>query len=468
MTPPRFATPRDPDAPTIGPAVARVGAALGLPFHPWQIEAANLFGELDDAGRPRHRLCVLVVPRRAGKSALTLAWAITRILSGPDVRCGYTAQSRSDAGQVWAEEWWPAIEGSALGRLLTIRRAIGSESIKATRGTRPGSVRLLSPTSTAAHGTALDWAALDEAWAFDELRGTELEAGIRPAQATRPGAQLVILSAAGTEDSGWLRRYRDLGRAAAAAGDRSLAYVEFSADPDVDDLEDPATWARVHPAAGRTVSAEFLRGEFDTIPRAEFYRHYLGVWPETTTLAVLPRAAWDACEDPGVVIPRRARPVFAFDVHPDRRSAAVAVAAVVGDRVAVELVDHADGVEWVVPRLLELRDRHRGVIVVDRYGPAATLVAELERKGARRALRELTAADVLTACGTFRDAVVAGRVAHRGQADLTAAVLDVRVRMVRDRIAWDRRAADATALYAATLAHHGATAPGARAVVRSA
>src|SRR4029077_5033192 len=117
-------------------------------------------------------------------------------------------------------------------------------------------LRPFPPTKDALHSMQSDLVIVDEAWKFDDVRGAELMQAIGPTQATRPGAQVVIVSTAGTADSTWLRTFVDRGR----AGDPALTYLEWSIGDDVDPMDLDAV-AAAHPAIGRTIDKSFLQRE---------------------------------------------------------------------------------------------------------------------------------------------------------------------------------------------------------------
>lgn len=438
---------------------------LGLPFLPWQQEAADLFGELDEHGLPAHRLGVLIVPRRAGKTVLVLATSLRLTLAGPDRRVGYLAQSRADAADTWRDEWWPALRSSPLGEAFRIRESNGSETIRTDPAripyARPSFVRLLAPTRKAGHSKAFDQVWFDEAWAHDLLTGQALEAGFRPTQATRPGPQTLLVSAAGTAASTWLMRYRDAGR----RGDPGICYLEYGAE-ETADRDDPATWRSAHPALGLTVPESFLAGERATMPdRAEFDRAYLGIWPSATFERAIDPALWLAGRDPEVKVSND--PVFTFDVRPDRSAAAIAAASMTADGlVPVELVDHREGIGWLVPRLLELYGKWgRPMLACDGGGPAGSIAVELLTRRLR--LEVLAVSGYTDACETFYDLLTTGRIRHSGQAPLDAAVDAAVRRHLGESWAWTRRAttADISPLVAVTVAAYQASRPRPRAAV---
>jgi hypothetical protein len=349
---------------------------------PWQQALADVSGELErdpDTGlwRMAHRVIVARVPRRAGKSTLTLATMLQRMTTGRGVRAGYTAQTRTEAAVVLRDEWRPTLEASPLAPLLHVRLSNGAERFTVPR--LNSSCRILAPNAHAGHGSPLDVVVVDEAWAFDTEQGETVEAGVRPAMIDRPRLrQLWVISAAGTYESSWLDRFVGLLESGQAAG------VDYGASP-ADDLDDPATWARVHPAVGHRITLGDLADERATMPRHEFDRAFLGV---TTTAAAGPdlfdAAAWNRAR----VLPDNVRQptgvvTVAFDVDLDGSFAAVG-ACWTGDdgRTYADVVAADVGTAWLEGTLRTLRSKWRvGTVKHDNAGPAVDTAAKLVRAG---------------------------------------------------------------------------------------
>lgn len=457
--PPRFATSRNPARETHGPNVAAVSAMLDRPFMPWQQLVSDVAGEIDPrTGRFVYEIVDVVSPRQSGRTTLAVATLIQRGQLRRMARGWYTAQTRQDAADKFVEDWVPLIEDSAMRRLVTIRKANGSErlTVRSTRST----IGLFPPTRKGLHGKQADTVFVDEAWAHDLEHGKDIETGARPAQITRKHRQLWRLSAAGDEKSTYLDDIMTSGRELVESGRPSKrAYFEWSAplDPGDDfDIMDRALWWAAHPALGFTIDEEALVAEADDMDSVEFARSYLCIPTRMSEAnALIPVSAWEACAVPSEDQPS---PVaFAADATPERSSGAIAVAGRRPDgSVVVEIVDQRSGVDWIAERLLELVDRHDPLgVVIDRTGPAGTAVGLLERAGV-----ELTipaSYDVAQAAEGFYDAVVDGTVVHQGDSRLGRAVAGAKQRPIGQAWGWDRRAAsdDISPLVAASFALWG-------------
>jgi lactam utilization protein B len=90
-----------------------------------------------------------------------------------------------------------------------VLRAAGNEAIVFKNGSR---VDVLASTEAAGHGRTVDLGVIDEAFADTDYRR---EQALLPAMATRPAAQILVVSTAGTEASVFLKHKVDTGRAAA-------------------------------------------------------------------------------------------------------------------------------------------------------------------------------------------------------------------------------------------------------------
>jgi hypothetical protein len=379
-------------------------------------------------GLPAYSTVIVAAPRRAGKTLLTLAVLLDRALGDRRRRAWYTAQSRADAALTLRDEWAPAIGASALAPFAPVRLANGSEAVVV-----PGlgsAVRIFAPTPAALHGQAGDLIMYDEAWSFSRTRGAELEVAARPLMATRPGAQTWILSAAGDIDSTWWADQLDAGRAAAAADNgRGICFLEWSADAPGLDLDAPTVWLESHPAAGHTITLDWLRDEHARNPE-QFRRVYLNITDRTGGgAAPIDAEAWARLAVPEW--PRRGELVAGVACSPDQQTTAIVVAGTVADVPVVELVDFRPGHGWAPGRLVELVDRWNvATVALDPGGPAGVLVRPLRIAGVH--LTELPLRDCTAASAALVEAVRTSQIRHRPHPALDAAVFGARRRVIGD------------------------------------
>jgi hypothetical protein len=418
---------------------------------PWQEEVARVALEQKNDGSLAYREIVLTVPRQSGKTSLILALVLHRALRwGAPQRIAYTAQTGHDARQKLLDDWVPLIERSPFAKLVErVYRANGDEAIIFKNGSR---VEVLRNSISAGHGRTLDLAIIDEAFADeDDVR----EQALLPTMATKPEAQLLVVSTAGTDRSLYLKRKVDQGRAAVEAeADSGIAYFEWSADPE-DDPYDPEVWARVMPALDLTISQDAVSHAMQSMTINEFKRSYLNVWSSVSE-QMIPAKVWQSCTS-AKVAPAGALS-FSVDVALDRSSASIAVADKDGN---IELIENREGVSWVQGRALELYRRWKGAIVVDGYGPSGSLVEPLRQ--IQVPVVTYKTADVVAACALFYDAVLDRRVRAKSDDRLDKSVNAAMRRAVGQQWLFQRNtaAADITPLYAVTFAWHHATHRGA-------
>jgi hypothetical protein len=415
---------------------------------PWQRVASDLLNERLPDGRRAHSFAVVTVPRQSGKTTWLLGEALERCLMSPGARVWYTAQN----GQYAREKWKQLVDelhrpGSPLAGRLRVKLAGGGESATFPNGSV---FRPFAPTRDALHGQQSDLVILDEAWTLASPgRGDELMQAIGPTQATRPGAQVVVVSTAGAlSTSTFLKPLVDRGRAA----DPSLAYLEWSIGDDVDPFDLDAV-AAAHPAVGWTIDRQFLDREAGVLVDmpGEFARAYGNRWTKTLERAI----------DPGVWLtaatPHRmpaGRPVFGADIALDQTRGSI----VACNGGIVEVVDSRPGTAWVAERMRQLvATHHPAAVAVDRVGPSSTLADDLEHPPAGVAAVELfplTSSVYAAACARFLDDVTHRRVQYRIHPALDAAVEAAAVRPLGEGWAWGRRTAAAPIceLVAATLA----------------
>lgn len=440
--------------------MARIAETLGQPMMPWQRLIADVGGEIDPAtGCPAYREIIVTVPRQSGKTTLFLSWQIDRCLSprwSQPQRSVFTAQSGRDARDKWLDELFPRIRESALHRFTRrMNRGMGNESITWRTGSL---IRLLSTSASSGHSKTLHQAVLDEVWHdVDDRR----EQGLRPAMVTVPDAQILVCSTAGTESSVVLNRKVASGRTAVAEDPgHGVAYFEWSA-PDGWDPADEESYYTFMPALcpdppcrcgdgwRHTITMDVVRAERAAMEPAEFARAYGNVSESSVErFAVISEESWRKVADSAAAPSGSLR--FAVDCLPEREAAAIAAC---GGGV-VELVEHREGVGWLVERAADVATVWNGVVVVDGNGPAAYVADELESRGVR--VERLSTGEVVASCSRMHDDIADGRARFRRDPDglMEAAVAGLAKRPVGDRYMWSRAgsSSDITPFMAATLA----------------
>lgn len=458
---PRWSSPRRADRPTWGPRIARISAALGKPFMPWQRIVADIAHEVNPAtGCLAYSEVRLLVPRQSGKSTKILAKSIWRMIDaaglGGRQTLLYTAQTRNKAREKFVDDYLTEVRAAkALRGRWRERLSNGSESIQWRNGSRWG---IDAVTKKSGHGSTLDAGDIDEAFAHVDAR---VEQAMRPTMITRPNSQLWVVSTAGDETSLYLNSKMASGRRMVEDGvDTGVAYFEWSAEPDADP-GDPATWWSCMPALGFTVTEDRIRAEYTAMSAdgdlSGFRRAYLNIPQDGgATVTVIDLGRWNACADRSPV-PDRRLPVWSVDTTPDRALSAVAVGfRRPDDLVQGEISKVGPGTDWVVAELRRLIGLHGGVVVIDPAGPAGSLIHDCKAEGIP--VVTVTARDMVQACGWIHDASISGSWRHAGQTVLDEALKAAAKRPLGDAWAWSREAPTASPiapLVAVTLAVWG-------------
>lgn len=431
----------------------------------WQEDVLLAFMGRDRAGRWVSDENGLIVPRQNGKTVIFLGRALWGVVPrGVELTRGL-AERTPESALFSAHQYKTAIESfqtlvswcehplvAALGPKVTTGR--GSESVHfAQAGRNRGKVQLLARSQVSGRGFSPDWIGVDEAFAIDDLA----MAALKPAMAARAAPQMWFGSSAPMDHSTVLRRLALAGRSGEAEG---LTYLEWCA-PDDADPGDPHAWAAANPALGRRLTERFTISERRVLSPEDFARERLGLWIAEAVVSVFGPGNWQACTDEGAVPPAGARTALAVDVAPDRSRTSIAAAGALADgRTLVQVMDTRARVSWAVNVVRDLVRVHTpDVVLVDDNGQSRTLIAPLEAAGVK--VSRTNTADMVAACGNLFDRVIDGRLAHMGQAALTAAVEAARQRDLGDGWAWHRRMSggDITPLVAVTLAAHGIERP---------
>ena len=451
--PPRYATQPTPGRANRGAEIAAAALSFGVRLMPWQKLVASTATEMMPGTRlPAYKTIVVTVGRQCGKTALTAAFEIDRaILYGSPQQICYSAQDGKSARAKLLNDQVPmftARDAPLRSAITKVQRGSGAEGILFETGSR---LFVINSSEDSGHGLTIDFAVLDECWADPDARR---EASMLPAMATRESAQLLVISTAGHEGSAYLKRMVDTGRASVANGEtQGLAYWEWSAAEDLDPGL-PATWWSCIPALGHTITEATIAHAFQTSSLDSFRRSYLNQWTSSDE-RVLPAITWSAVCSPDVA--PEGKFAIAVDVPPDRSSASVCVA---DDSGRVELIHQASGLGWVVERVVELAKTWDASVVVDGFGPAASLVAEIEAEGV--SVRSYSTREMTSASAKLFDAVADKKIRIRRHEALDLAAGAARRRTVGDAWLFGRRdsAENVSPLVAAVIAFDAASSLG--------
>jgi hypothetical protein len=232
-----------------------------------------------------------------------------------------------------------------------------------------------------------------------------------------------------------------------------VAYFEWST-PEGEPFNDPRVWQKYHPAYGWTISDGAMRDALEQMGEEQFRRAYLNQWPVTDRSW---QASWPLLPT-GTQIPKDAFVHIAADSSWNHHDSSITAATADGDQITIEVIDSRPGVDWMLPRLKQLAQRHRCNIIIQKNGPLGYLIEDLTRGGVR--VTEASSSDYADAIARFQTMVVAGLITHQNDPRLDAAVLNVKSSSA-DRPTWRRRVAtvDISPLVAATFAVWKAATP---------
>ncbi|MGW4476846.1 hypothetical protein ACWENQ_44945 [Nonomuraea sp. NPDC004354] len=452
-----------------GEEVIELAASAGLLLDPWQqFVLTHSLGETRDGQWANFKVSTWV-PRQNGKGGIIEA----RELGGLFL-LGERLILHSAHEYKTAQEAFLRIKGLIEGtpdldrRVNRYWQANGEQGIELTRSAGGSRLRFIARSRGSGRGFSGDCNVLDEA---QELTAEQM-AALLPTMSARPNPQLWFFGTPPDDPAAWVYGLREDGE----AGAKRLAHFDWGADVDLADAaavraaaENRDLWYATNPSLGIRITEEFVEDEASASglgPTVRFAMERLGAW--------LPRAgdgprvldikAWERLMD---AESRVSGPVaIAVDITPSRDSACIGVYGLRDDGLGHgEIIDQRPGTDWIVDRLVELRDRwHPVAIAVDAKGPAVTLLEPLAKAGITRPedpeapeygdLAVPTAQDVAAACGQLADAVTQQAFRHIGQQILADAIRGAATRPLGDAWAWARRisSVDISPLVTVTLA----------------
>lgn len=469
---PRIGTARNEGLVTLGDYFDQISSELGFKPHGWQSHLNDVSTQLSERDEPfegqsalklhaQHVGCL--VGRQSGKTA----WSVSRIvgqallgyqsdiaaLVGLDhikpQKVIYTAQRRVTAVEKWREHT-DIITNSPLGRY--VERVAGQTGHECTYFTNGSEYRPITPNRNSARGMSVDLVIVDEAlahplWLLSTLRPTMAQ---RHSANGCIGAQFVVISNAGNDDSELLNHLQDIGQLAVQNGDDSRVWMEWSMAPGSDPLAH-STWESTIPTLSQPngIALEFLNEEAKTMRLSDFMREYLCFRVNDSDDRVIDWEQWQTLERSDVWV--GADCVLAIDIAWNRSRASIVCASATGPYIPVEVIDAKEGVDWLTDRVIGIAERQRCPVIVDTAGPAAAMHMILENRGIE--VIPYAAKDVALSAGSFYDNVRNKRVSHQGDYRLNDAVKGATKRPIGERWGFNRKGnVDISPLVAASFA----------------
>lgn len=436
-------------------AIEFAEAVMGMTLLPWQKWLLQHLLELRPDGTYRFRTVIVLVARQNGKTTLLQVLALWRMyMDGANLVIG-TAQNLDIAEETWqgAVDLAEAVP-ELKEEIADVIRTNGKKTLILTSGER---YKVASASRRGGRGLSGDFVALDE---LREHKNWEAWGAVTKTTMARPRAQIMGFSNAGDRESVVLASLHDRALRTVTegefwepeAGDSSLGLFEWSAPDEFEctckqldghglkcKLQDRSYWGIANPSLGHTITEEAIASCLATDPNEVLLTEVFCRWVDGIFKPAIDPRLWTAAADPNSTL---IDPVaFAVDVaYPDRDYASIAAAGMNSDgAMHVEVIAHDEGTDWVVPRLLELRDKWWPIaIALDPGGPAGGLLAEIEANDIE--VEKMTVREVAQACGGLYDHVVdAQDIRHRDDPILNNAFLAAAKRDMGDAWVWDRR-----------------------------
>jgi hypothetical protein len=454
---PRWATPRSLHRPTYGGQLARIARDMRFPLMPWQGYIHDVANEVDPVtGWWAYDEVVITVPRQAGKTTLKFPLYLHRLKTTPAGELWMTAQNGKKAVKRWTKATDAMLAIPELNPQL--KRWISNAHERMQWKANGALLVPFAPDDENMHGESPDLVDVDEWWAFDAVAAEALAASYEPGFLTR-NAQAWKTSTMGTEASAGLNADVKKGRAAVEMDKRSgIAYFEWSVEDEpggipIAELTDDElieACLAIHPAVGyhpyapaekmrHHIRTQLKRNEEDGgLTRKEYIRAYGNrLQSSTGGWVVISQPQWVAAMS-SHAIPPQVQVGMGFEVDPDGRDAAIAVAWRGPDGRAVgEVLKVQNGSGWLAADVKALDGRWKPVqIAVQNAGPARHVASALINGGMD--VLQMSQMDFSAACGQVYAEITAPhpKLLHIGQAVLNSAVEHVTKRRTGPTGSW--------------------------------
>ncbi|MCF8605143.1 terminase [Gordonia sp. HY442] len=442
-------------------AIAFAEVVLGLTLFPWQKWLLIHALELREDGTYRFRTVLLLVARQNGKTLIMLVLALWHLYALQSRTVIGTAQDLSNAEKAWAEAVEMAEGEPELAELIEkVTLGHPKSLLVAPSEDRLAEYRVATASRKGGRGFSGDLVLLDE---LREHQSWDSWSAVTKTSLARPKAQVWCFSNAGDYASIVLRFLRasahqalgwpdgdadkdvlDEGASAEDFAewedelreDDSLGLFEYSAAPDAK-RGDRHGWAQANPSMNYTdlvpdcITERAIAAAMRTDPRHVFEVEVLCRWIATPDQGPFPAGKWQACRDNASEIAEDSQNVVAVDVSWNRSTTYVALAGWRQDGKAHgEINADRAGTEWLVPWLVERKDKIAVVVVQANGAPASSLIDDIEAAGLT--VLACGGPDMGKATGKTYDLVESGGLRVKDHPGLNLAAQTAHVRLTGD------------------------------------
>jgi hypothetical protein len=456
---------------------------IGFEPFPWQRWLLIHGLELRPDGSFRFRTLLVLVARQNGKTSLVEIKNLWKMfILGAQVLG--TAQDLD----VSEESWDNAVEiVEGIPELDAEKKDVikvnGKKALKLHNGAR---WKVKAANRRGGRGFTGDDVNLDE---LREHKNWFAWGAVTKTTMARPNAQIWAITNAGDDESIVLNDVQATARRTLTdpEADPQLGLFEWSVPDDVKctcfrvrpdphtascRLADPKLWVMANPAFGHQITFDAMRSALNTDPDEVFLTECLCQHVPDIEAGDIDPAAWQHMLD--LESKRDGDITIGVDLNPTQTAASIGLFGLRSDgREHMQLMDHRQGIDWVVPRLQELRDILNPVGYAMGRNTYATLEADLKKADFERPehldnpwrgnVAVVAGADLSAACGSMLTVcrpVIDGdgrmdfRARHIGQTELTDAALSAKIREGVDSVGWSRKdsGGDITALNSVTVA----------------
>ena len=409
-------------------------AGEDLIFRPWQRELTKQLFAVKADGTFRHRIGLVGLPRKNGKSAWLSAIALESLVLGAQGGEIYSCAAEKEQAKIVFNTAKEMVRlHPELSELLTVYK-------DTIHNPKTGSVyRALSSDAFSKEGLNPTLVCFDELHAQPNR---ELFDVMSLAMGARIEPMLVAITTAGVKsdssgkDSICFSLYEYGKRISLGeVDDPSFFFAWWEANND-GDYRDPNAWKEANPGFDDIVAADDFASAILRTPEAEFKTKRLNIWTSTSD-TWLPHGAWDVLSDPRE-IPDGTDVVLGFDGSFNGDCTAIVAVSVeevphIMPVAVWEKPDEADA-SWQIP-VLEVEDAIRAAatrwqvleIACDPYRWARTFQV-LDDEGLPVVTFPQTASRMTPATTRFFESVVNSTLTHNGDARLARHIANAQLR----------------------------------------
>lgn len=407
---------------THGPEAVELYEKSGTTLLEWQKLMLNHILAYNDEGLFIHQKFGMAIPRRNGKSEVSLAIMVYALKEG--LRVVYTAHRTSTSTSLW-ERLVRVLSkmGYVEDKSFKTGKRVGAE--KVVLNETGGEVHFRTRTNNGGLGEGFDIFIVDEAQEYT----TDQDSALKYTVSSSPNPLTFMIGTPPTVKSGGTV-FSQFRKTVLSGESVDCGWAEWSVR-EMHDPHDKEYWYETNPSLGSILKERVIQAEITDGEDLDFNIQRLGYWVRYNIKSAITKEEWLQCQYKPSIPECSPQVYVGIKFGHDATNVSMSFATKVNGKIFVECIGCRpirEGSQWIIKYLKAVNPSE---VVIDGASGQKLLEQELTALGiARNAIVLPTVKEIIVANSMLESAITSHTICHNNQPSVTAVMTNCEHRAI--------------------------------------